>query len=67
MIHILAEKDFILIATILFLTVSMIHSLKLYSGFNIQIAGRDYPTWLSFLEFMVAIFLVFQGFVLWVK
>ncbi|MFA7191707.1 MAG: hypothetical protein WC089_00190 [Candidatus Paceibacterota bacterium] len=56
------KKNYLYITSIIFLIVGLVHFLKILTVFEIQIAGQEYPLWLSWIEMIIALYLSFLGF-----
>lgn len=56
------KKTYFYIASIIFLIVGVVHFLKIFIGFEIQIFGISYPLWLSWVEMIISLCLSCVGF-----
>ncbi len=56
------NKTYFYVSSIIFFIVGLVHFLKILTVFEIQIAGKVYPLWLSWAEMIIALYLAFLGF-----
>jgi hypothetical protein len=56
------QKLFSLVTGLIFLVVALVHLLRLVLEWQVTLAGRDVPMWVSWAALVIAGFLAFQGF-----
>lgn len=56
------QRQFSLVAAVIFLAIFVLHALRLFFSWEAVIAGRFIPTWISWLALAVSGYLAYTGF-----
>jgi hypothetical protein len=57
----MSQKNFSLLAGLIFLLVAVMHALRLALGWHVTFSGWTLPMWVSWVGFVIAGFLAYQG------
>lgn len=57
----MSQKTFSLIATVIFLVVGLMHALRLFLGWHIELNGWSVPMWVSWIGLVVGLYLASEG------
>lgn len=55
------QKDFALIAGMIFLLISVLHGLRIMYGWPAMIGGMEVPMWVSWVAIGIALYLAYIG------
>jgi hypothetical protein len=58
------QAAFVLVTSSIFALIALLHALRLIYGWNVTIGEWTVPVWVSAVGFLIAGYLVFQGFLL---
>jgi hypothetical protein len=55
------QKTFSLVATVIFLMVGLLHALRLFLGWHVQVNGWVVPMWVSWVGLVIGLYLASEG------
>ncbi len=55
------QKTFSLLASVIFLLIALMHALRLTLGWHVVVEGRAVPSWVSWVAFVIALYLASAG------
>ena len=55
------RETFSLVAGLIFLLIALVHVLRLALGWQAIVAGRTLPMWVSWVAFLIAGYLAYEG------
>ncbi|OGI76139.1 hypothetical protein A3C67_01700 [Candidatus Nomurabacteria bacterium RIFCSPHIGHO2_02_FULL_42_19] len=58
----MTKNNFVSVASFIFLIVGVMHALRLFNGWEVQLGGLLVPMWASWVAVLLAAYLTFQGF-----
>lgn len=58
----MTKNNFVYVVSSLFLVIGVVHVLRLFGGWEVQIESWVVPAWVSWVAIIVAFLLSFQGF-----
>ncbi|OGI59500.1 hypothetical protein A2814_03125 [Candidatus Nomurabacteria bacterium RIFCSPHIGHO2_01_FULL_38_19] len=56
------KNNFVFVVSAVFLIIGVIHVLRVFGGWEVQIENSVIPMWVSWVAVIVAFYLSFQGF-----
>jgi hypothetical protein len=57
----MSQKTFSLVATVIFLVVGLLHALRLFLGWPVQVNGWVVPMWVSWVGLVFGLYLASEG------
>jgi len=57
----MSQKTFSLVATVFFVLVAVMHALRVFFGWNVEVNGWIAPMWVSWVALVVALCLSAEG------
>jgi hypothetical protein len=55
------QKSFSLVATVVFLVVGLMHALRLFLGWHVELNGWIVPMWVSWVGLVIGLYLASEG------
>ena len=56
------NKNYLTVVTVIFALITVVHGLRIISGWSTEIGGWTVPMWVSWLAVLVAGYLAYTGF-----
>ena len=57
----MSQKTFSLVATVVFLMVGLMHALRLFFGWHVELKGWIVPLWVSWVGLVIGLYLASEG------
>jgi hypothetical protein len=57
----MSQKTFSLVATVVFLVVGLMHALRLFFGWHVELNGWIVPLWVSWVGLVIGLYLASEG------
>jgi len=57
----MSQRSFSLVATVVFLVVGLMHALRLFFGWHVELNGWIVPMWVSWVGLVIGLYLASEG------
>lgn len=58
----MTKSNFVSVVSVIFLIIGVVHALRVFGGWVVEVGSVTVPMWISWVAVVVAFYLSFQGF-----